>query len=251
MEELTAYLLLERGPQPNQRFVLAREEMSIGRSANNEVVIVDPEVSRRHARIVRRVEQFALEDLGSTNGTFLNGHRITHLTTLQDGDVIDLGDSISLRFAMAAAPAAPMAAAAPASPAALSETPPVEPGPAFALPPPPPPVQTAAEWVEPEEDGGDFVYYSGSEAEIARQPDSSEVLYPRQEPLYAAQPIPAARPRRVWLGCLLAILAVSLLCVGTVIFLDAYDQGRLLYCGSLRPIFEIVLGPFGFAPLCS
>jgi pSer/pThr/pTyr-binding forkhead associated (FHA) protein len=246
MEELTAYLLLERGPRPNQQYLLAGEDTSIGRNAANEIMIVDPEVSRRHARIVRRAEQFALEDLGSTNGTFLNGHRITHLTTLQDGDLIDLGDSISLRFITAAAPHIP------APPAQVAETPSVEPEPALVLPPPPAPPQpgvTAGEWDwnEPEEDAGDFVYYSGPEAEMMAQP---ERVYPRQEPAYSPQPIPAPRQRRAWVGCLLAIVAITFLCIGSLIFLDAYDQGRLLYCGPLRPLFEIILGPVGFAPLC-
>jgi pSer/pThr/pTyr-binding forkhead associated (FHA) protein len=241
MNQSTAYLLLERGPQLNQRFMLPGEQTSIGRSAANEVVIVDPEVSRRHARIVHQADQFALEDLGSTNGTFLNGHRITHLTTLQDGDIIDLGDSISLRFVTALAPATSVA------PAQLSVTPPVETDP-FALPPPPPLVETAAEWAEPEGDAGDFVYYSGPEAEIMAQPDQ---VHRRQEPAYSPQPYQPPRPRRVWVGCLLALLAITFLCVGTLIFLDAYNQGRLLYCGPLRPIFETLLGPVGFAPLCS
>jgi predicted component of type VI protein secretion system len=247
MEEVTAYLFLERGPRPNQRYQLAGKETSIGRNAANEIVIVDPEVSRRHARIVHQAEQFAVEDLGSTNGTFLNGHRITHLTTLADGDVIELGDSISLRFITAAAPATPT------PPVYISETSSVESEPAFVLPPPSDPLSpgaTAVEWSEVQEnpDAGDFVYYSGPEAEVMVEPDR---VYPRQEPAYSPQPIPAPRQRRAWVGCLLAILAITFLCVGTLIFLDAYDQGRLLYCGPLRPFFETVLGPVGFAPLCS
>lgn len=241
MKEFTISLLLERGPQPNQRFILVGEQSSIGRSSANEVVIVDAEVSRRHARIVHRAEQFALEDLGSTNGTFLNGHRVTHLTALQDGDLIDIGDSISLRVVMAVAPAVSVA---PATPTAR-ESPP--------LPTAPPAYdEAAAEWDESANGPDDFVFYSGPEAELLAQPEPAQQQppYARQEPAYAPQPIPTRRPRRIWLGCLLALLAITFLCVGTIVFLDAYDQGRLLYCGSLRPIFEIALGPVGFAPIC-
>lgn len=247
MEQLTASLILERGPRPNQRFILSEEQTNIGRSAGNEVVIVDPEVSRRHARITRRTADFALEDLGSTNGTFLNGHRVTHLTILQDGDVIDLGDSISLRFVTTVAvPTTPVQPEAPVDQAAYyppSAVPTVE--------------DAAIEWNEPQEDVGDFVYYSGPEAELFGEaspydarPGQGSPYAAAQEPVYAPQPIPVARPRRLWLGCLLAILAITFLCVGTLVFLDAYDQGRLLYCGPLRPFFQLVLGPVGFAPLC-
>ncbi len=238
MEQITASLILERGPRPNQRFLLTEEQSTLGRSAGNEVVIVDPEVSRRHARITRRAADFALEDLGSTNGTFLNGHRVTHLTILNDGDVIDLGDSISLRFATTTTAVPP----APVQPEMPAEQPIYYPPSAV------PTIEDAAvEWEEPVEEIGDFVYYSGPEAELLSE---AGPYPPPPAPVYAPQPIPVARPRRLWLGCLLAFLAITLLCVGTVIFLDAYDQGRLLYCGPLRPFFQIALGPVGFAPLC-
>jgi pSer/pThr/pTyr-binding forkhead associated (FHA) protein len=236
MNELTVSLLLERGPQTNQRFVLTGEQSSIGRSSANDVVIVDPEVSRRHARIVHRKDQLALEDLGSTNGTFLNGQRVTHLTALQDGDLIDLGDSISLRVMTAVTVASN-------APAIVTAT-----EPDYLQEPSPSVDETAIEWNAAVEDPGDFVFYSGPEAERLAKPEPS---YGRQEQAFAPQPISAARPRRAWVGCLLAIVAVSLLCVGTAVLLDAYDQGRLLYCGPLRPIFEVILGPFGFAPACS
>lgn len=56
------------------------------------------------------------------------------------------------------------------------------------------------------------------------------------------------RLRLVGCGCLFILL--PLLCVGLVLFLDFYEQGRLLYCGPVRPIFEILLGPLGFSPIC-
>jgi pSer/pThr/pTyr-binding forkhead associated (FHA) protein len=63
---------------------------SIGRLPDNAVVIDNPAVSSRHARVVREGESFVLEDLKSTNGTFVNGTRITR-HTLQDGDVVLIG----------------------------------------------------------------------------------------------------------------------------------------------------------------
>jgi hypothetical protein len=51
------------------------------------------------------------------------------------------------------------------------------------------------------------------------------------------------------IGCGL-LAALLLVCAGTFLLLDNYQGGRLLYCGAARPIFEFVLGPFGFAPIC-
>lgn len=74
-------------------YVLGTETISIGRDADNAVVLSDVGVSGHHARIVRKRGRFILEDLGSTNGTFVNGHPITTPTELSDGDRIDLGQA--------------------------------------------------------------------------------------------------------------------------------------------------------------
>ncbi|MCA9930833.1 MAG: FHA domain-containing protein, partial [Anaerolineales bacterium] len=89
---MAARLVIQRGPTPNQEYQLQGQQMNIGRSADNEIVINDAEVSRRHARILHRQDmsgsQFLLEDLGSTNGTFVNGLRCNTLTPLAEGDII-------------------------------------------------------------------------------------------------------------------------------------------------------------------
>jgi predicted component of type VI protein secretion system len=58
-----------------------------------EVVLADPEVSRRHAALRKTPGGAAVEDLGSTNGTFVNGTRITGLVELSDGDVVRFGNT--------------------------------------------------------------------------------------------------------------------------------------------------------------
>ena len=100
MNESEALLVVERGPVPSLRYALQQEQMTIGRSAGNELVLADPEVSRRHVRVLRRADGYAVEDIGSTNGTFVNGQRISHLTLLQDGDTIDLGDTVRFNSAL-------------------------------------------------------------------------------------------------------------------------------------------------------
>jgi predicted component of type VI protein secretion system len=119
MNETEALLVVERGPVSSLRFALQQDQVTIGRSAGNELVLADAEVSRRHARVLRRADGYAVEDIGSTNGTFVNGQRISHLTLLQDGDTIDLGDTVRLRFV--SSPVAPLAP--PEPPIAISERP--------------------------------------------------------------------------------------------------------------------------------
>ena len=62
----------------------------IGRSRECDVRVVDGNASRRHAEVVRQGDDYVVVDLGSTNGTDLNGRRITR-ETLSDGDRITIG----------------------------------------------------------------------------------------------------------------------------------------------------------------
>src|SRR6185436_11306799 len=73
------------------------ESAHVGASPENEVRIIAPGVSRRHARIWRENDQFWLEDAGATNGTFLNGGRIQR-EALRHLDVITLGRAVDLIF---------------------------------------------------------------------------------------------------------------------------------------------------------
>ena len=68
----------------------------LGRAADNDLVVAHPSVSAHHAELHFDGEQFLLRDLSSSNGTFVNGERVTS-TTLQDGDLIHLGP-VALEF---------------------------------------------------------------------------------------------------------------------------------------------------------
>lgn len=72
-------------------YVLVEDEQVIGRDESNAVALGDGSVSSRHARITRGDDGFYLEDLGSRNGTFLNGEKVTDRRLLSDNDVIRLG----------------------------------------------------------------------------------------------------------------------------------------------------------------
>jgi pSer/pThr/pTyr-binding forkhead associated (FHA) protein len=116
----TFRLVVRRGPQPNQTYDLTKDITTLGRDITNDIVINDPEVSRHHLRITRNVEGCTLEDLGSTNGTFVNGQRITGSRPLNNGDMIGLGETVTLGYervrqpGMGPDPVAP--AAAPVAP---------------------------------------------------------------------------------------------------------------------------------------
>lgn len=91
-------LVMSEGPQPGQTFVLDRDLLAIGRDPTNNIVVNDPQVSRQHARIARQGDLMVIEDVGSTNGTFVNGMRLTSPHTLVNGDMIGLGDAATLTF---------------------------------------------------------------------------------------------------------------------------------------------------------
>lgn len=66
----------------------------IGRSPSSDIVIDEPYVSATHARFTLQGPALVLEDLGSTNGTLVNGHAITQPVTLRDGDEVQVGDAV-------------------------------------------------------------------------------------------------------------------------------------------------------------
>ncbi|MGA2720494.1 MAG: FHA domain-containing protein, partial [Candidatus Acidiferrales bacterium] len=66
------------------------QEVSIGRSPDNGIVIDNPAVSHYHARVFKEEDRLMLEDFGSLNGTFVNGQRV-QMVTLKAGDSVGIG----------------------------------------------------------------------------------------------------------------------------------------------------------------
>jgi diguanylate cyclase (GGDEF)-like protein len=85
------------GPELGKRATVGRAAFQIGRSSKNELPIDQESVSRHHARITSSARAHYIEDLGSTNGTFVNDERVTEKRPLRDGDQIKVGRSI-LKF---------------------------------------------------------------------------------------------------------------------------------------------------------
>ena len=76
-----------------KRVVVGPSGATLGRGRQCDVVLNDPNVSRQHAEIRPRGGSWVLTDLGSTNGSQLNGRRIDGSEVLRDGDEIELGES--------------------------------------------------------------------------------------------------------------------------------------------------------------
>lgn len=91
-------LIMRSGPTPGASFTLEGDQLTIGRDATNEIVINDAEISRRHARLTFQGGKYVLEDLGSTNGTFVNGQRLAGPRVLKAGEVVQFGEQIMLVF---------------------------------------------------------------------------------------------------------------------------------------------------------
>jgi len=114
----TGTLVVVNGTKAGSEFTLGAGETSIGRQNDNTIVIPDISVSRKHVIIRKEGAGFVLVDLGSGNGTLVNGERIEGEVELNDGDVFAMGDT-EITFKLAAAPepaARPAARASPARP---------------------------------------------------------------------------------------------------------------------------------------
>ena len=123
-------LIMRSGPTPGAAFTLEGDQLTIGRDSANEIVINDAEVSRRHARLTFQGGKYVLEDLGSTNGTFVNGQRLAGPRVLKPGEVVSFGEQIVLVFEVThldpgATVVSPRAAAVPSAPRPMAPPPPL------------------------------------------------------------------------------------------------------------------------------
>jgi len=89
---------VREGSQVGRTVVLVGRTVTIGRSVASDLPLQDDAVSRRHCRIYWAGGSYMLEDLGSSNGTYLNGTRVDR-APLRDGDFIQAGDQV-LEFAI-------------------------------------------------------------------------------------------------------------------------------------------------------
>lgn len=200
-------LVMHAGPTPGKTFPLEGEIITIGREAGNTIVINDAEVSRKHSQLTLQGGKYVLTDMGSTNGTFVNGQRITGAHVLVPGEVISLGEQITLLFESLSQidPNATMLSAS-ARPGAGQPARPTAPA-AAPLPVPPPP--------------------RGYAGQVPAGPDPN-----------AAEPVPAATNNRTLI--IVAVVILVLLCC-CVFGLFLYDYINL-WCSPLTSWLVPLLG---------
>jgi len=100
---LTAEISVQAADGSRERFPLLKERITIGRSRESDIFLPDQWLSRQHAEIRQKPDGFYVNDLGSKNGTLLNGGRLTEEQRLRAGDIITLGEHI-LTFSLGGEP---------------------------------------------------------------------------------------------------------------------------------------------------
>ncbi|OGN88984.1 MAG: hypothetical protein A2Y88_09735 [Chloroflexi bacterium RBG_13_48_10] len=212
-------LVVRQGPVAGQVFELTKDEVSIGRDIVNDFVINDAEVSRRHAQLTLEGDRYKIEDLNSTNGTYIDGQRLIGPHLMAIGELIMFGDNVGVIFD-----------GEPASPD-LTVPSQVELGttPVAAIPAP------VESYVPPI---------------LPPQPQMADLRTPQPEIPEMEQETPAEnvkKPINTWLlagcGCLVIIL---LLAIALLVFIDQpWNPGGGLYC---NPPFDVVFGALGYCP---
>src|SRR5262245_22766381 len=130
-----------------KRLDFDKPEITIGRVQGNDIILPKGNVSKRHSRIVLKDGKFIIVDLKSTNGTYVNGRKITSPLVIKDSDKIYIGDFIITVEEPNGASAhlgasAPGASAPPLPPPGASAPPPL-PRKTGGAPPPPAPMDDA------------------------------------------------------------------------------------------------------------
>ncbi|MCI0398711.1 MAG: FHA domain-containing protein [Chloroflexi bacterium] len=220
MNSAQARLVVRYGPSTKPEFPLPQGTVTLGRESVNDVVLNDPEVSRRHARISFQAGQYIIEDLGSTNGTLVNGQRIHGPTPLRNGDTVDIGESIGMTFY---GPASEIEQTFLEPPVGQVETPTMaQYGPGFGRQPAAP--QPAAPRYQPQP--------------VQAAPFRPASPYSGPQGSVPPPPQPAGRsPARIVVGCGCLLLLAVFACAASLYLLDLYAP-QTLYCGPLRPLFE-------------
>ncbi|HSG43693.1 MAG TPA: FHA domain-containing protein, partial [Anaerolineales bacterium] len=91
-------LLNNQKPTESKEFELTSPEIVIGRDDSADVTIPTPAVSRRHAKLSRKGDSYVIEDMGSSNGTYVNSQKVTGPRDLNPGDQIRLGKAVTLVY---------------------------------------------------------------------------------------------------------------------------------------------------------
>lgn len=91
-------LIIREGELTGQRWTIDQDEFVVGRGSDSHLVLPERQVSRYHIKILHKDGRYHLQDLGSKNGTHLNGEQVTGTVPLQDGDEIQIALAVKLVF---------------------------------------------------------------------------------------------------------------------------------------------------------
>lgn len=226
-------LIIQTGISTGTEFPLEKTELFIGRDLSNDIVINDPEVSRRHARLVLTGNTYAIEDLGSTNGTFLRGQRLTAPVVLTPGEVITFGENMQLLYEFVFVdPDATVAAFR--RPAPGSEQPATsQPAPTPAVPPVTPVPQPFIAQSAPPTPPAEKV----PQVQIPPQP-----VVPGYAPIQPPEPVmeppaPMKKKRSGWLVALLVVIGILLVfCLIPWLIIEVTNS----YCALFPGIFNAI-----------
>jgi pSer/pThr/pTyr-binding forkhead associated (FHA) protein len=212
-------LVVRQGLIQGQIFELTKKEISIGRDISNDFVINDAEISRKHAKLSLEGDRYTIEDLNSTNGTYVDGQRLIGPHVLAIGEIIMFGDNVGVVFD-----------GEPATPdVTLPSTIDLGTTPVSAIPTP------VESYVPPR---------------VLPQPEASNIPV-LEESIPELTPKQEIEPERksinTWLlagfGCLLVILVVM---IALLVFIDQpWKPGGGLYCVSP---FDIIFRSLGYCP---
>lgn len=98
-------LKMLRGPEPGKVYDLEGENIMIGRGRKNDIIIHDNEVSREHCRLVRVLDDYEIHDGVSTNGTYVDGHKVDASGwMLYNNCIVEIGDSITFQYTQDVSP---------------------------------------------------------------------------------------------------------------------------------------------------
>ncbi len=209
-------LVIRSGVDVGKEYILDKNEFIVGREQTADIIVSDPEISRRHARIFFQNGGYIIEDLGSTNGTFVNGQKISGPYLLRPGEVVNFGEHVSVLFesvqvdpnatvvSSAAAPKAPIAAAPSKAPLYT-----------------PPPAAPVSQPMAP--------------APVAQQSFSAPV--PQAAP--AKKPVKAGSTSKLpgWLKILIIVaLVILVLCICPIVIIDSLNMWCRLFGGIFNSI---------------
>jgi len=210
--------VMRSGPTPDKVYPLEGPEIIIGRDTASNLMINDSEVSRKHTRLVWQSLGYVVEDLGSTNGTFVNGQRLTAPFVLRGGESISLGENIVLVYESTADPnATVLSTSASAVKQAIAEA------------------QATAEAPKPEIPS----------APAPSQPVSTPIKPAPSRPVPASpfpdQPVTPKKSNKSLI--ILLVVVLGLVCVCGVIAIYLYRAPISFWCNNLSFYFKPELYP--------